>query len=74
MENTTSILERKATLRSWIIVVVIAVLFLCWGVFIFIAVGDKGPPSWHFGVVEDIPGQSPYSSQSTEPITQHVSD
>lgn len=74
MESATSSREGKATLRSWIIVVVIAVLFLCWGLFIFIAVGDKGPPAWDFGVVEDIPGQSPYVTESTEPATQHVSD
>jgi len=41
---------------------VIAVLFLLWGLFIFIMVGDKGPPSWDFGTMEDIPGQSPYST------------
>jgi len=42
--------------------IVIAVLFLIWGLFVLIMVGDKGPPSWDFGVVEDIPGQSPYST------------
>jgi hypothetical protein len=42
--------------------VVIAVLFLIWALFILLLVGDKGPPSWDFGVVEDIPGQSPYST------------
>jgi hypothetical protein len=41
---------------------VIAVLFLLWGLFIFIMVGDKGPPSWDFSTMEDIPGQSPYST------------
>ncbi len=41
---------------------VIAVLFLIWGLFILFMVGDKGPPAWDFGVVEDIPGQSPYST------------
>ena len=25
--------------------------------------GDKGPPPWDFGVVEDVPGQSPYSTE-----------
>ena len=58
--------EKKRDLRSWIIMVSLAVLFLAWGLFIFFTVGDKGPPSWNFSVVEDIPGQSPYS---TEPHT-----
>ena len=43
------------TLRSWLIVIGIALLFLCWGLFVFLTVGDKGPPRWDFGVVEDIP-------------------
>ncbi len=45
-----------------IIVMAIAVLFFIWGLFIFFAVGDKGPPVWDFSVVEDIPGESPYST------------
>jgi hypothetical protein len=54
--------KTKGALRSWLIIVAMAFLFLLWGLFIFFAVGDKGPPSWNFGVVEDIPGQSPYST------------
>jgi hypothetical protein len=56
--------EKRRDLRSWIIVVSLAVLFLAWGLFIFFTVGDKGPPSWDFSVVEDIPGQSPYSTET----------
>jgi hypothetical protein len=66
--------ERKVMLRSWLVVVGIAVLFLIWGLWVFISVGDKGPPGWDFGVVEDVPGQSPYATESTEPSIQHVSD
>ena len=53
--------QRKG-LSGIIVGLVIAVLFLLWGLFIFFMVGDKGPPSWDFGVMEDIPGQSPYST------------
>jgi hypothetical protein len=56
-------LEGKGKLRSWIIVMAIVVLFFCWGLFVFFVVGDKGPPEWDFSVVEDIPGESPYSTQ-----------
>jgi len=42
--------------------VCIAVVFLIWGLVILVLVGDKGPPAWDFGVVEDIPGQSPHST------------
>ena len=63
MEQTTAEQEKKATLRSWMIIIVMTFLFLLWGLFIFFAVGDKGPPPWNFGVVEDVPGQSPYSTE-----------
>ena len=52
----------KGSLKSWLIVLAIAVIFTAWGLFIFFAVGDKGNPPWDYGVIEDIPGQSPYST------------
>lgn len=50
--------------KSWLIVVGIALLFTVWGLMIFFVVGDKGSPIWDFAVVEDIPGQSSYSTSS----------
>ena len=57
--------ENKTEYRSWIIIFVLAGLFVAWGLFIYFTVGDKGPPSWNFGVVRDVPGESPYSTQQT---------
>jgi hypothetical protein len=57
----------RETLRSLGIVAAIAVCFLIWGLAIFFSVGEKGPPSWDFGTVQDIPGESPYS---THPIKE----
>jgi len=71
-------LNNKTEFRSWIIIFVLAVLFVAWGLFIFFTVGDKGPPSWDFGVVQDIPGESPYSTHRTTgtreaaPESQHT--
>jgi hypothetical protein len=45
-------------------VVGIALSFTVWGLMIFFVVGDKGSPIWDFSVVEDIPGQSSYSTNS----------
>ena len=56
----------KSDLRSWIIVVGIALSFFIWGIFLFSTVGDKEPPNWDFGAVQDIPGQSPYSTDSAK--------
>ncbi len=72
--------DNKTGFRSWVIIFVLAVLFVAWGLFIFFTVGDKGPPSWDFGVVQDIPGESPYSTHRTmgtreaAPEPQHISE
>ncbi|GLI36243.1 hypothetical protein [Desulforhabdus amnigena] len=81
MESISSNQERKSILRSWAIVVAIALSFICWGIFIFFAVGDKGQPSWDFDIVEDIPSESIYSTHRATKIfgqpaplaPQHVS-
>jgi len=63
MEPIISKQREKTNRVGWIIVVAMALLFILWGLFIFFAVGDKGPPSWDFGVIKDIPGESPYSTE-----------
>ena len=72
--------EKNQTIRDWIIVLAIALLLAFWGLFIYFTVGEKGPHPWDFGIVEDIPGESPYStyqpgqvSGSAAPEEQHVS-
>ena len=70
--------NNKTEIRSWVIIFVLAVLFVAWGLFIFFTVGDKGPPSWNFGVVRDVPGESAYSThqavkgRAVPPESQHV--
>jgi hypothetical protein len=66
----------KTDLRSWLIILAVALLFFCYGLFMFLAVGDKGPPGWDFGVVKDVPGESAYSTHppgAPKPEPQHVS-
>ena len=63
MEPITSEQEEKSNRIGWVVVVAIAVIFILWGLFIFLTVGDKGPPYWDFGVIKDIPGESPYSTE-----------
>ena len=55
--------KENPTIKDWLVPIVIAVLFLLWGLLIFFMVGNKGQPPWDFGVVDDIPGQSPYSTE-----------
>ncbi len=67
---------RDRGIKGWLIVVGMAILFLCWGLFLFFSVGDKGPPPWDFGVVRDIPGEGPHSTvgpgKAAQPVPQHV--
>jgi hypothetical protein len=76
MEQITD--SNETPLKSWVIIFVLALLFVAWGLFIFFTVGDKGPPAWDFGTVQDIPGESPYSTLRTmggkeaAPEPQHV--
>lgn len=55
-------------MSSMSIVVAMAVCFFCWGLMIFFTVGEKGPPAWDFGTMQDIPGQSPYSTHSIKEV------
>jgi hypothetical protein len=55
--------EEKSSIKDWLVPITIAILFLLWGLLIFFMVGNKGQPPWDFGGVEDIPGQSPYSTE-----------
>ncbi len=69
-----AIRDRRAVVRGFLIVSLIAALFLGYGIFMYFAIGDKGNPDWDFGSIEDTPGQSVYSTAppgATEP--QHVS-
>jgi hypothetical protein len=58
--------KKDSTIKSWIVVLSIALFFFLWGLFIFYTVGVGWPPAWRYGVVPDVPGQSVYAVQSTE--------
>jgi hypothetical protein len=66
MAHTDSQDHGGTALRSWLVVLGIALAFLTWGLIVYYAVGDKGSPGWDFGVIQDIPGQSPYSTHQTK--------
>ena len=71
--NNSSDDRHQSSVRSWIIVVGVALSFFLWGLFLFFTVGDKEPPAWDFGTVQDIPGQSPYSTESGKQFPALVS-
>jgi hypothetical protein len=68
----------EGSVKLWIIVCAISLAFLVYGLMMFRYIGDKGPPDWDFGVIEDTPGKSGYSTisgqtgSSMPPEQQHV--
>jgi hypothetical protein len=72
-EQMNAIRDRRAVARGFLIVALVAALFLGYGIFMYLTIGDKGPPDWDFGAVVDTPAESVYSTGlpgATEP--QHV--
>lgn len=54
--------ERKNVVYSWVVVSVLSAAVLLWGVVIYVVVGDRMAPKWDFGQIQDVPGESPYST------------
>jgi len=65
MEGETS-KEKRETILSWVLVVGFGIALLFWGFLIYFTVGDKGPPPWDYSIVEDVPGEAPYSIYSSQ--------
>jgi hypothetical protein len=68
----------ESVIRGWLVVSGVALLFVAYGLLLYFAIGDKGPPDWDFGSVEDVPGASvystyPYGGPVSAPDRQHVS-
>jgi hypothetical protein len=56
--------ESKWSLSKTMLVPVgIALAFLVWGLMVYYTVGDKPFNEWHFGIISDVPGQSPHSTE-----------
>jgi hypothetical protein len=70
----------SGSFKTLSLVLALAASFLLWGFLLFYAIGDKGPPSWDFGIVQDIPGESihstfhPFTGIVPGPEPQHVSE
>jgi hypothetical protein len=69
----------KPVFRGWLIVCGIAAAFVLYGLFAFFFIGDRQPADWDFGAVEDIPGESvystfPYRDRAEELEPQHVDE
>jgi len=55
--------DRGDPVRSFLVVILIALAVLAWGGAIFFLVGDRGQPDWDYGTIADVPGKSPFSTR-----------
>jgi hypothetical protein len=78
--NVRLVKQEDSAWKGWTLVCCLALGFLLYGLFMFVVVGDKGPPDWDFNTVEDIPGKSIFSTYPepgeapVSPEPQHVAD
>jgi hypothetical protein len=72
--------ERNRVAALWLIIGAMSLAFLLYGLVMFLVIGDKGPPAWDFGAVQDTPGKSTFSTFPTRggdgvaPAPQHVGE
>ncbi len=64
--------RRESALGTWILIIGLLLYFLAYSGVTYFAIGDKGPPDWNFGVIRDVPAESPYAVYGTLPHPQHV--
>ena len=61
-----------SVLFTWLVIWLLFLLILLQGHFAYHMVGDLGQPHWDYGIVEDVPGQSPYAIYPLLPNPQHI--
>ena len=57
--------ETLEKIKTWLIVFLMVLGILGYGIVVYVAIGDRGPPDWNYGAISDVPGESPFS---TEPV------
>jgi hypothetical protein len=65
-EKSAEVPETFEKIRTWLIVFLMVVGILTYGIIVYVTIGDKGPPGWNYGAVSDVPGESPFSTESVK--------
>ena len=58
--------ETLEKIKTWLIVLLMVIGILTYGIVTYVAIGDKGPPDWDYGAIKDVPGESPFSTESVK--------
>lgn len=65
-ENLSKRQDRLEKIKTWLIVLLMVVGILGYGTIVYLSIGDKGPPPWRYGAIPDVPGESPFSTESVK--------
>jgi len=62
----------ESVFATWIFIFILTSAFALTSFLSYTVIGDAGPPTWRYGVVQDVPGESPYAIYPQVPYPQHV--
>jgi hypothetical protein len=62
----------ESVFATWIFIFILTSVFALTSYLAYTVIGDAGQPTWRYGVVRDVPGESPYANYPTMPYPQHV--
>ncbi len=62
----------ESVVATCVFIFILALSFAILSLLAYKVIGDAGQPSWSYGVVRDVPGESPYAVYRKAPYPQHV--
>ena len=65
-ENGSEIQKPLEKIKTWLIVLLMVIGILGYGIVVYVTIGDRGPPGWNYGSIPDVPGESPFSTESAK--------
>ncbi len=66
MQIPEKLRPKKGSLVTIFVFTFMSVSFLVYGAILYLVVGTRPGPTWFFGTMPDVPGQSEYSTSSTK--------
>ncbi len=67
MKNTD-----ESVFATWVFIFILTSIFVITSFLAYTVIGDAGQPTWRYGIVRDVPAESPYAVYPKVPYPQHV--
>ncbi len=62
----------ESVFATWIFIFILISIFALTSYLAYTVIGDAGQPTWRYGVVRDVPAESPYAVYPKVLYPQHV--